>query len=123
MAKVVADAVVVREAPGRQSARVIQPCTGDGGPCPPLLFGRTNGIEDVFIVDGPVAADGYDWYLAASGTSLFPEYIGWIPAGDAAGPWVVPATPDCPQEPIELVDVTYAAMSRLGSCHGARRSR
>jgi len=110
MAKVVADAIVVRQAPGRQSDRVIQPCTGDGGPCPPLLFGLTNGREDVFIIEGPVAADGYDWYLAAEELE---HLVGWIPAGDAAGPWVVPANPQCPQEPIELADVTVSAIERL----------
>lgn len=110
MAKIVADAVVVRDAPGRQSARVVEPCTGDGGPCPPLLLGRVGGREDVFILDGPVAADGYDWYLAASDPDAL---VGWIPAGDSAGPWVVPASPECPQQPIQLSDVVVSAVSRF----------
>lgn len=74
-------------------------------------------MEDVYILDGPVAADGYDWFLAASDPD---QLVGWIPAGDAAGPWVVPATPECPQAPIELADVTVSAISRfvLLSCLG-----
>ena len=115
MARVIADAVVVREAPGRQSALIQLNCYLGPAPCGQLFFGRDSGYESVYLLDGPVAADGYDWYLAATdrSESLNPEYIGWIPAGDAAGPWVVGAPPDCPQEPIELAEATYAAISFL----------
>jgi len=115
MARVIADDVVVREAPGRQSAFVSQRCITSPAPCGQVLFGQNSGIESVYLLDGPIAADGYDWYLAASDTqySLFPEYVGWIPAGDSAGPWVIAAPPDCPEEPIELAEVTFAAISLL----------
>ena len=124
MATVVADSVVVRTEPGRQSDFVIQPCTGDGGPCPNLLLGPNTQFTSVYLIDGPVQADGYEWYLAAvtSPYSLFAEQVGWVPAGDRAGPWLVPAETDCPQEPIELADVTYAAIPPLEllACVGSR---
>jgi hypothetical protein len=114
MARVIADAVVVREAPGRQSAFIPLNCYMAQPPCGQLFLGQDSGYESVYLLDGPVAADGYDWYLAATDAGgPDPEYIGWIPAGDAAGPWVVGAPPDCPQEPIELADVTLSAMTPL----------
>ena len=114
MARVIADAVVVREAPGRQSAFVPLNCYLSQPPCGQLFFGRDSGYESVYLLDGPVAADGYDWYLAATDRNGFSaEYIGWIPAGDAAGPWVVADPPDCPEAPIELAEITFAAISPL----------
>lgn len=122
MASVVADSVVVRTAPGRQSDFVIQPCTGHGGPCPILLLGPNTEYESVYLIDGPVLADGYEWYLAAVDAGMFVEHVGWVPAGDSAGPWLVPAAAPCPDEPIELADVTYSAISRaaLLACVGGR---
>lgn len=110
IATVVADSVVVRTEPGRQSDFVIQPCTGDGGPCRNLLIGPDTGYTTLYLMDGPVQADGYEWFLAAiaSPGSSYPEYAGWIPTGDSAGPWVVPTEAQCPEEPIDLEDVVYA---------------
>lgn len=115
MATVVADSVVVKREPGRQSEFTTQICFDTGGPCPPLLFGPDTEYESVYLIDGPVEADGYVWYQAATNTanSSYPQYVGWIPVGDEAGPWVVPAETDCPDEPIELSDVTNTAISRL----------
>lgn len=122
MANVVADSVVVRTEPGRQSAFVIQPCTGHGGPCPNLLLGPNTEYQSVYLIDGPVQADGYEWYLAAVDAGVFVENVGWVPAGDSVGPWLVPYQPECPDEPIELADVTYSAISRaeLLACVGGR---
>jgi hypothetical protein len=122
MARVVADSVVVRTEPGRQSAFVIQPCTGDGGPCSNLLLGPNTEYQSVYLIDGPVEADGYEWYLAAVDAGVFVEHVGWVPAGDSAGPWLVPYDQPCPNDPIELADVTYSAISRaeLLACVGGR---
>lgn len=123
MATVVADSVVVRTEPGRQSDFVIQPCTGHGGPCPNLLLGPNTEYTSVYLMDGPVQADGYEWFLAAvsSPEASYPWFAGWIPTGDSAGPWVLPTEAQCPVEPIELEDVTLGAPQLdLLSCLGDR---
>lgn len=124
MARVIAESVVMREAPGRDSEFVRVGCYDVPQPCAPVLLGPAAGIERLFIVEGPVAADGYDWYLAATSTdnAIGSQYVGWVPEGDTAGPWVVPMEVACPEEPIDLADVTLSAIGRLEllSCIGDR---
>ncbi len=124
MGSVVADSVVMRTEPGRQSAFVTHVCFDTPYPCPNLLLGPDTDYQSVYLMDGPVEADGYDWYLAATHgeSGIFPEYVGWIPVGDSAGPWVIPASSNCPAEPIDLAEVTYSAISSLEllACVGGR---
>ena len=57
-----------------------------------------------YIVDGPVAADGYDWYKVApfpptlsDVVESHPEY-GWLAAAGKDGePWIAPWEGACPQ--------------------------
>jgi hypothetical protein len=117
-AEVVADRLVMRVAPGL-SSDVLQ--YGQGGDHPPgyvfptATIGRDTEWTLVYLLDGPVAADGYDWYLAAA-TRLensWPEYLGWIAAGDAQDAWLVQTDVPCPEAPVQLADVTYTALPRL----------
>lgn len=82
-------------------------------PCPPLQLG-SDTYSELYLLDGPVQADGYAWYLAATTSEMatYAEYIGWVAAGDEAGAWLVPHEPDCPP-PMELSDLTYANLSRF----------
>lgn len=93
-------------------------------PCLPLQIGTDTPYREVYLLDGPVPADGYAWYLAAtvSKDAIFPEYVGWVAAGDANGAWLVPGEADCPTPPIELGDLTYASLSRFDAiaCFGGR---
>ena len=109
-ATVVADRVNVRVAPSID-ARVITLAIADcPDPCAPLQVGQGTPYPELYLLDGPVQADGFDWYLAATAPedAIFPEYIGWVAAGDTSGDWLVLHAPDCPPAPIKLTDITYA---------------
>lgn len=72
-----------------------------------------------YVVEGPVAADGFDWFLIsalglplASGcttpisTNPFgcPVWFGWTAAAGSDGdPWLVPGSIDCPDWPSPLI--------------------
>lgn len=113
-ATVVVDRLNVRAEPSL-SAPILREAIADcPPPCAPLLVGQATRYPELYLLDGPVQADGYDWYLAAttSEQALFPEYIGWVAAGDESGPWLVLHEPDCPQPPIELNHLAYSGISR-----------
>lgn len=80
----------------------------------PLLPRRTQ----VYVVDGPTRASGYDWYLVRPLADSFPS--GWVAAADHDGtPWLGSAPIDCPKTP---------SVNQLGrmdrhvalACYGAR---
>jgi hypothetical protein len=107
-AEVVAEALQVRVGPGLGSEVLELDCYGYPAPgCPPAVVGRNTSSTVVFLLDGPVAADGYDWYLVADATSnAYGGIVGWVAAGDAEDAWLVPKSVTCPTPPIELADVT-----------------
>ncbi len=99
VAKVVTTDLVVRSAPGTGVASEIYP----GLLAAPTLL---------FILDGPVAADGYDWYQVAPFEEFFsdtapevpPPRLGWVAAASREGePWIALRAGDCP-------DLTLDAM-------------
>src|SRR5216117_2833241 len=55
--------------------------------------------EQVYVVDGPTRASGFDWYLVRPlRLSTYPP--GWVAAADHDGtPWLAQATVDCPANP------------------------
>jgi hypothetical protein len=63
----------------------------------------------VLVLDGPVQASGYDWYLVQPIPSDMdpPRYLfGWIAAaGEYGEPWIGPASMDCPPLPETVEDV------------------
>jgi hypothetical protein len=73
----------------------------DPGVDPPsaVLADRLGAADRAFVVDGPVAASGYDWYLVApldrgDGTR---GPFGWIARGSREGEaWVRSIEPPCP---------------------------
>jgi hypothetical protein len=73
----------------------------------PLLPSGTQLV----VLNGPVAADGYDWYEV---TELDPESSlpsGWVAAGSRTGEgWLAARTPACPGRPTTVT--ALAAMSR-----------
>jgi hypothetical protein len=78
---------------------VVRSAPGVGQDSSILEMGLTDG-DLVYVIDGPVPADGYDWLLV---TELGPEFAsraaGWIaPASRDGEEWVRPVTPDCPTE-------------------------
>ncbi|HSL34508.1 MAG TPA: hypothetical protein VK871_12710 [Candidatus Limnocylindrales bacterium] len=73
----------------------------------------------VFVVAGPVAADGYDWYQVQPFDPSLP--FGWVAAADHDGtPWIEPAVLACP-EAATLRASDLAALTPLGAlaCYGS----
>ena len=108
----------MREAPGLDAEVVVEPLFGDyppGTPFPPVVIGREVASTLVYLLDGPTAADGIQWYLVVEDNGN--GHLGWVAAGDAEDAWLVPAAVPCPDDPVELADVTLVAMSRLRVIH------
>ena len=126
-ADVVADQLQMREAPGLAAEVLREPLFGDyppGTEFPPVTVGRNAAWTRVYLLDGPVAADGFEWYLAAQAAEAPSSsgFVGWVAAGDAEDAWLVPSAVACPDDPVQLADVTMSAMSRLEAinCLGGR---
>jgi hypothetical protein len=81
----------------------------------------------VYILEGPVQADGFDWYRVApieyeDFETVGPLFIGWMAAGDGVDPWLIVENP-CPDGALALADLTYTSTttnwaSRLGCFRG-----
>jgi hypothetical protein len=81
----------------------------------PLL--RTKTV--LFVVDGPVAAGGYDWYEVMPFDGIAPT--GWVAAAAKDGtPWLAPASLACPESPLDAQAILD--LSSLGGlvCYGDR---
>ena len=96
VAQVVTTDLVSRSAPGTSADSKIYPGALDA---PTLLF----------LLDGPVAADGYDWYLVAPFEKFLfdvPEVppLGWVASGSREGEaWIAPWEGDCPESTLEAI--------------------
>lgn len=118
-ADVLVDNLIVREAPGLSSA-ALPLCLADAPPpCGEVMIGQRAGYPLVYLLDGPAEADGYEWYLVATEgeRSQYPQHVGWAAAGDADDAWLVRRDVPCPRAPLELGDVTLAAISPLVALH------
>jgi hypothetical protein len=75
----------------------------------------------MLIVDGPVAADGYDWYEIQTDDELV-DLFGWVAAGKDGEEWIAPARPRCWGQP-DAAGV--AGLSRIDFlvCYGEARVR
>ena len=120
----------VRTAPSMKAAR-LEEGQADA-PAIPVSWGTTSGSDRVFILAGPVDADGYRWWQVSpteyelDGVSRpapgapNPEEIGWVAGGDGDSAWLIPAN-ECPETPFELADITLLKASwgvRLGCFQG-----
>ena len=94
-ARVVTDDLRVRSKPG---------VSDDSKKLEPLL---QDGV--VVVLDGPVQASGYDWYLVQPNVMRQDdvEYpFGWVAAADKDGePWIEPGDLECPPLPANLEDL------------------
>ena len=102
----VSDRLRVRSAPGVGAA---------SAKLEPLLPTRTL----LFVVAGPIAADGYEWYHVMPFDGIAPT--GWVAAAARDGtPWLAPAQLACPEPPLDGPAVL--ALSSYGGlvCYGDR---
>ena len=111
VAAVITTDLVVRTKPGTRADSEILLPTLDA---PQLLY----------VLDGPVAASGYKWYLTVP---LFPDYLphgedppsGWVAAGGKDGePWVAPSSVPCPAPDLYAI-MMLSTLARL-ACFGSR---
>jgi hypothetical protein len=77
----------------------------------------------LYIVDGPVTADGYDWYLVQPFESELGDVrtdwpFGWVAAGDRTGAeeWIAPAMLECPRPTVD--DIRRMAPEARLACFG-----
>jgi hypothetical protein len=71
----------------------------------PLLPAGTR----MLIVDGPVVADGYDWYEVQTDGELI-DLFGWVATGKDGEVWLAPKKPRCPEE---ADAATVATLNRI----------
>jgi hypothetical protein len=110
VAQVVDTDLVIRTAPGVGADSVILPGLLD----PPALL---------YVMDGPVVADGLEWYeVIPSGIDYLPTGYpasGWVAAGSREGaPWIGAAQLDCPA-PQDLLSVVSLSDAATLACYGA----
>lgn len=105
IAEVVTTDLVMRTAPEVSPESTIYP-------------GRLGPGDRVYLVDGPVSADGFEWYLGspyearvnkeADATSQVWVRFGWVAAADKTGEaWIIPIEADC------LPDATVENLAEL----------
>jgi hypothetical protein len=118
VAQVITTDLVVRSAPGVGPSSEILPerldAMLDSIPAEPQL---------VFLVDGPVTADGYEWYLVKPFTLNLCHDVcteppfGWVAAASRDGePWIMPHTLDCPEPTVE--DLMWLSDMTQLACYG-----
>ncbi len=99
LADVITNDLVVRSLPGISDASVIHPT--------PLQDG-----QELFVLDGPVVADGHAWYhVVPLGSELIDDtppqeplpLIGWVAAGTPADPWIGPWSGECPAAELQAM--------------------
>jgi hypothetical protein len=87
----------------------------------------------VFVIDGPVAGSGYDWYLVQAlpevdlQTHPDPPPPGWVAAASHDGhPWISPLPNDCLETPLGWLQFDLNALPidlEALSCFGDRQLR
>jgi hypothetical protein len=90
-----------------------RPGTGDDSK---MLKPRLPPNTRLLIVDGPVAADGYDWYEVQTDAELIDRF-GWVAAGEDGVAWIAPTPARCFGEP-DVDDVALLARIDYLTCHG-----
>jgi hypothetical protein len=78
----------------------------------PLLPAGTR----MLIVDGPVVADGYNWYEVQTDGELI-DLFGWVATGKDGEVWLAPKRPRCPED---ADAATVATLNRIDflACYG-----
>jgi hypothetical protein len=90
-----------------------------------ILDERLTEADLVYIIDGPVRADGYDWYQVApfawemSDIAHEGPAIVWVAAASRdSEAWIEPIVPDCPDQTLEAIQ-WLSSLARL-ACFGAQ---
>jgi len=111
VSEVVTTDLVIRSAPGTGEDSEIYP-------------GALDAPTFLFVVDGPVAASGYDWYLVhpftlSKPTAQDPPWrLGWVATKGRDGElWIAPANPGCPAANFQSV-ADLSSVGRL-ACYGS----
>ena len=76
--------------------------------------------ESLFVVDGPVTADGYDWYLVQALQGIDRGPFGWVAAASREGEtWIDDLEEvDCPRIPEDARDLGTLSEELLLHCFG-----
>lgn len=109
-AQVVTTDLVIRSAPG-------------GGPDSEVYPGALDAPTLLFVLDGPVTASGYEWYLVqpflTDGYATAPGRLGWVAAGSREGEaWIAPVALECPSP--DLAGLLGWSPVALLACFGDR---
>jgi hypothetical protein len=134
-ARIVIPELNVRARPST-SAPVLEEGHADAPPTK-VRFGTASRIDDLYVLDGPVKADGYRWWLVSPTEYLSfdtagdlitmadpipsSSSTGWVAEGEGQDAWLIPAENPCPQPPVETAEVTSKVASwavRLGCFRG-----
>ena len=110
------DGLQLRTGPGLSAGTFVFSCNPVGGCTERVLI---DAGSTVVALSGPVAADGYDWYLV----QLTPEYpgsahLGWAATPQVGDDWLVPAAYDCPSSAPTLDAAIELGTLRLLYCFG-----
>ena len=107
LARVVVDRLRVRSAPGTGADSTIQ--------AEPLMTG-----DEVFVIAGPVPADGYQWWEVQVVRPAVYGRFGWVAAASRDGEiWASPASVDCPAAP-SIADLDWLGGAGALVCYGRR---
>jgi hypothetical protein len=75
-----------------------------------ILSPSLNSPTLLYVVDGPVTANGFDWYQVQPFGMHYLDFMtgappfGWVAAGSREGEeWIAPATLECPGTDIEAI--------------------
>lgn len=111
------DGLQLRTGPSLNAGPFVFPCNPAGG-C------RDRVVIDagwtMVALGGPVAADGYDWYLVRL-TREYPgsAHLGWAATPQTGDDWLVPSDYGCPSSPPALDGALELGTTRLLYCYGA----
>jgi hypothetical protein len=111
LAAIVTSDLVVRSAPGTGADSEMQPVT-------------LSAPSVVYVVDGPVVADGYAWYLVDPVRPIWAlgyPTAGWVAAGGTDGEaWIGPHEGKCEAEPTTIEDLVDLAPQMGLYCYAER---
>jgi hypothetical protein len=105
----------LREGPTVSAAPFMLQC--NQSPCTEPVVANAGWTMLAFA--GPVAADGYDWYLAQL-DAAYPgsNYLGWAATPPSGDRWLVPVEHDCPSNVPDLDAAITIGSLALTYCYG-----
>jgi hypothetical protein len=105
-AEVVTTDLVVRSAPGTDQGSAV--------------YGTIANVL-VYVLDGPVQADGHEWWLVAPihhFDQFEPPPAGWVAVGEPDEIWLAPTHPSCQKHPTSDALWATPAITRVGCYAG-----